>query len=133
MIVDTSAVIALVANELQAEPIRSALLSAPRALISCGTLAELLIVADNRFEWSLRQETEALLDAAALEAVPVIEEDAQAAAAAYARFGKGNHPARLNLGDCFAYALAKRTGEPLLCVGEDFARTDLPLVPLEAA
>ena len=101
--------------------------------MAVATLTETLIVAENKFETSLRADAEAILAAAQVEFVGMTDEDARSAADAYARFGKGNHPARLNLGDCFAYALAKRTGEPLLCVGDDFARTDIALVPLEAA
>ena len=62
--------------------------------------------------------------------VPFDRALADLAADAYAKFGKGNHRARLNLGDCFTYAVAKRTGEPILCVGDDFARTDVAVVAL---
>ena len=133
MIVDTSAVIALIAGERSAPAIQRALRSGQRSRMAVATLTETLIVAENKFETSLRADAEAILAAAQVEFVGMTDEDARSAADAYARFGKGNHPARLNLGDCFAYALAKRTGEPLLCVGDDFARTDIALVPLEAA
>ena len=66
-----------------------------------------------------------LLEKAAVELVPVTPEHANAARRAWRRFGKGNHPAGLNFGDCFAYALAKTAGEPLLFKGEDFAQTDI--------
>ena len=65
------------------------------------------------------------LETSAIELVPVTPEQANAARHAWRRFGKGNHPATLNFGDCFAYALAKTAGEPLLFKGEDFAQTDI--------
>ena len=70
-------------------------------------------------------ELDTLLESAQIELVPVTVEHLEAARRAWRRFGKGNHPAALNFGDCFAYALAKATGEPLLFKGEDFARTDI--------
>ena len=66
-----------------------------------------------------------LLKRAEIELVPVTQEQMEAARRAWRRFGKGNHPAALNFGDCFAYALAETTGEPLLFKGEDFAKTDV--------
>lgn len=130
MILDTSALIRLLMREDGWEPIRDILASASPTRICAGTLAELLIVAEHRFETTLRPEAEALIAWAGTEVVPMTDQDAELAANAYARYGKGKHPARLNICDCFAYALAKRTGEPLLCTGKDFAQTDLELVPL---
>lgn len=71
------------------------------------------------------------LDGAGVIDVPFDRTLADLAADAYAEFGKGNHRARLNFGDCFTYAVAKQTGEPILCVGDDFARTDVAVVPLD--
>ena len=71
------------------------------------------------------QECDAFLERAKIDTEPVLPEHAQEARRAWRRFRKGNHPAALNYGDCFAYALARTTGEPLLFKGEDFARTDI--------
>lgn len=90
--------------------------------ISAGTLAEALIVAGMR---GIGPEMQALVAGLAPTVLPV---DAVAVAAAYAAWGRGRHPAALNFGDCFAAAAAKVTGAPLLFVGEDFSRTDLPVV-----
>ena len=74
------------------------------------------------------QELDAFLEEAAIELAPVTADQAQAARRAWRRFGKGNHPAGLNFGDCFAYALAEATGEPLLFKGRNFALTDVEAV-----
>ena len=104
------------------------------ARMSAGSLVEAVTVATKRLGSVGVKKLLALVDTFAIEVVPVEVSDASITAFAYARYGKGmKHPAQLNFGDCFAYALAKRTGEPLLCLGNDFARTDLTLVPLEAA
>lgn len=132
MIIDTSAIMAIVKREAGWRALLHAL-ATDTAKISAGTLTELMIVTENGISREARNEASALLSAVTTEVVPVQEEDAVLAADAYARFGKGNHPARLNFGDCFAYALAKRTSEPLLCVGNDFARTDILLVAPEAS
>ena len=91
-------------------------------LISAATMAEALIVADRR---GFSHEMNDLLAGLGLEVASVSEGDARRVADAYARWGKGVSPAGLNLGDCFAYALAKSTGAKLLYVGDDFARTDV--------
>lgn len=90
--------------------------------ISAGTLAEALIVAERR---NVRAEIERLVTGLGLEIVTVTPAAAWKVADAYARWGKGVHPAALNYGDCFAYALAAERGSPLLFVGDDFARTDI--------
>lgn len=74
---------------------------------------------------SVSPALDALLARFGIELVPVTLDQAEAARVAWRRFGKGNHPARLNFGDCFSYALAKTTGEPLLFKGNDFAQTDI--------
>ena len=93
-----------------------------RLQISAGTLAEALIVAGNR---GIGQEMAALVAEGGVEVVPVIAATAARVAEAYATWGKGNHPAGLNFGDCFAYVLAQETGSPLLYVGQDFVRTNV--------
>lgn len=123
MIVDTSAVMAVLRREDDAEPIARALAGAPRIAVSAGTLVEIGIVAEGRGGPKAREAAEQLLERA--EVVPVSAEQAMLAVAGWRRFGKGRHPAGLNFGDCFAYALAMERGEPLLFKGEDFAQTDV--------
>ena len=122
MVVDTSALMAVVLDEAEAAACRSRLAQAPRILISAVTLMEALVVAERRGVSSVLTK---LLNASAPEVASVTEEAARSAATAYARWGKGVHPARLNLADCFAYALARERGSPLLYVGSDFAQTDV--------
>ena len=93
--------------------------------MSVANLLEVFIVVESRGGTAAGQECDAFLDKAAIDPEPVMPEHAQEARRAWRRFGKGNHPAALNFGDCFAYALARTTGEPLLFKGEDFARTDI--------
>lgn len=120
--VDTSALMAILLDEPDAEPCIAALTASPRVLISAGTLAESLIVAARR---NIGDEMTALLDGFGFEIVPVTPAAARRIADAYSRWGKGVHKAGLNFGDCFAYEVAKEHDCPLLFVGDDFARTDL--------
>lgn len=96
--------------------------SEARLQISAGTLAEALIVAGNR---GIGSEMAALIAEGGVEVVSVTAATATRVAEAYATWGKGNHPAGLNFGDCFAYVLAHETGYPLLYVGQDFLRTNV--------
>jgi len=124
MILDTSAVLAMLLGEPEAERFASAVNAADRPAISAASLLEAAVVADNRSSVA-SAEFEGLIARLDLEIVPVTAEQARLARLAHARFGRGRHPAGLNLGDCFAYALAAERGEPLLFKGEDFARTDV--------
>lgn len=119
--VDTSALIAVLAREAPAEACENALAS-DALIISAATLTEVRIVAAGK---TLQSSLDALLDGLGMEVVEVDEPFAELAAAAYIRWGKGFHPARLNYGDCFSYALAQLYGCPLLYIGEDFAQTDV--------
>lgn len=125
MIVDTSALVAVLA----AEPERIAFLTLMRAdpgvKISAVTFLEFGMVVDRWNEPLISRGVEPLIGLIEAEIVPATADTARAARAAYEAFGKGRHPARLNFGDCFAYALAKQTGEPLLFKGGDFAQTDI--------
>jgi ribonuclease VapC len=94
----------------------------PELLISAGTVAEALIVAARR---NLVQEMNRLIDGLGFEIVSVTPASARRIAAAYARWGRGAHPAGLNFGDCFSYEVAKEHSCPLLYIGEDFGKTDL--------
>ena len=94
--------------------------------MSVASFIEATIVIESRSGVAAGQELDAYLEEAAIELVPVTVEQARTARRAWRRFGRGNHAAALNFGDCFSYALAEVTGEPLLFKGEDFALTDIP-------
>ncbi len=96
--------------------------------MSVANVLEAAIVLEGRGGTAAGYELDTFLKDAAIEPVPVTLEHMEAARRAWRRFGKGNHPAALNYGDCFAYALANVAGEPLLFKGEDFARTDVEVV-----
>ena len=125
MIVDTSALVAVLFGEADAERYEDAIARAETCRISAANLLEVFIVVESRGGTAAGQECDAFLEKAEIDTEPVLPEHAQEARRAWRRFGKGNHPAALNYGDCFAYALARTTGEPLLFKGEDFARTDI--------
>ena len=122
IVVDTSALMAVLLDEPEAAACTDALTTAVALSISAGTVAEALIVADRR---GCGQEMRRLIDGLGFSISPVTPATARNVADAYARWGKGLDPAGLNLGDCFAYALANETASPLLFVGDDFSRTDL--------
>ena len=94
--------------------------------MSVANALEAAIVVEGRGGAAAGSELDAFLETAGVEFAPVTAEHFGAARRAWQRFGKGNHPAALNFGDCFAYALAEAAGEPLLFKGNDFARTDIP-------
>ena len=96
--------------------------NADALIMSAGTASEAMIVAGQK---GFRDDLAAMLAAFGVDIVPLTSGDIGRIADAYLRFGKGNHPAALNLGDCFAYALARERGCPLLFVGNDFSRTDI--------
>lgn len=125
ILVDTSALMALLLSERYADDIANVLASEERVMISAGTLAEALIVADRR---GLSEEMEMLLRGIGVEVDNLTSAGARAVADAYAAWGKGVHPAGLNFGDCFAYVSAKSHGAPLLYVGDDFSKTDIASV-----
>ncbi|MGH6898945.1 MAG: type II toxin-antitoxin system VapC family toxin [Geminicoccaceae bacterium] len=124
MIVDTSALVAILLQEDDAETYADAIAGAGTALLSAASYVELAIVSLSRGGRG-RAELEATLADAAIEIAPVTPDQARLAADAYERYGKGRHAAALNFGDCFAYALAKSRGEPLLFKGTDFGLTDI--------
>ena len=93
--------------------------------MSVANVLEASIVVESRGSEAAAHDLDALLERAEIELVPVTVEHIEAARRAWRRYGKGNHPAALNFGDCFAYALARTTGEPLLFKGGDFSQTDI--------
>ena len=125
MIVDSSAVLAVLYREPDAGRYETAIASATGCRMSVANVLEASIVLEARGGAAAGHELDTFLQDAAIELTPVTAEHMDAARRAWRRFGKGNHPAALNFGDCFAYALAAVTGEPLLFKGEGFARTDV--------
>ena len=125
MIVDTSAVLAVLFDEPDAEHYVRALAGASRCRMSAVSFLEAAIVLESRAGAAAGPNLDLLLERAPIELEPVTLEHAQAARRAWRRFGRGNHQAGLNFGDCFAYALAESTREPLLFKGQDFALTDI--------
>ncbi len=124
MVVDTSAIMAVLLDEPQRPAIEAALNNGS-ASISAVTLVELLIVAEGRAGAEGTRIVEALLDRFAIDVVPIDTTQAREAISGWRRFGRGRHPASLNLGDCFSYATAIQRGEQLLFVGNEFAQTDV--------
>lgn len=127
MILDSSAVVAIMLREPECESLLTRISSAPRVGIGAATLLEAGIVLSARLRQDARGRLARLLQESGISVVPVTDAHFGVAMDAWLRFGKGRHPASLNFGDCLAYATAVVAGEPLLCVGGDFPQTDCPL------
>lgn len=125
MIVDTSAIIAILRSEREAAAMADVLDRAEICRMSAVTYVEAAVVTDSNKNPVLSRRLDDLLRDAEIQVESVTAKQAEIARYAYRDFGKGRHKAGLNLGDCFAYALAKEIGEPLLFKGEDFGRTDI--------
>ena len=125
MIVDSSAVLAVLFHEPDAERYDTAIAGAPGCRMSMVNFLEAAIVLESRSGADAGIDLDSYLEEAGIVLEPVTLEQAQAARRAWRRFGKGNHPAGLNFADCFAYALAEVSGEPLLFKGGDFELTDI--------
>ena len=125
MILDTSALLAILFEEAEAEDYRRAIADAERCLMSAANFFETSMVLESRTGVASGHELDSFIEGAPIQLVAVTPEHAQAARRAWRQFGKGNHPAALNFGDCFSYALAKETREPLLFKGNDFTLTDI--------
>ncbi len=125
MIVDSSAMVAILTSESDADILESALLDAFPRRISAVNYVETSIVMDSRRRPVLSHALDKFLQTAQIEIEPVSVQQAKLARQAYRDYGKGHHRAALNFGDCFAYALAKEKGEPLLFKGDDFRKTDV--------
>ena len=125
MVLDTSALLAMLLDEPEAEVFRGALEDDPTRLLSSATLLETAVVIEARKGEAAGRELDLFIHKAEITIVPVESDQVLEARRAWRRFGKGRHPAGLNFGDVFAYALARTAGEPLLFKGDDFARTDI--------
>jgi ribonuclease VapC len=125
MVIDTSALVAILLREPGAETYAKAMDNAPLRLLSAVTRVELSFVIEGRKGEAGRTDLERLLNDGDFEVVAVTPQQAMIAIDAFRNYGKGRHPAGLNIGDCFSYALASATGHPLLFKGNDFVQTDI--------
>jgi len=125
VILDTSAVLAIVFGEAGFEVFVDAIAASPSCRISAASFVEASIVAESRIGDQGLLQCDSFFRTARVSVEPVTEEQALLARQGYSEYGKGRHPSGLNFGDCFSYALAKSTGEPLLFKGEDFGQTDV--------
>ena len=126
MIVDTSALLAILLREPDASRFEQHIATTSNCRMSVANALEASIVVEGRGGMEAGVELDAFIETADIELAPVTAEHLFAARRAWRRFGIGNHRAALNFGDCFAYALAEAAAEPLLFKGNDFARTDIP-------
>ena len=127
MVIDTSALIAILRDEPERPQFVDAIEQADARRMSAATLVEISIVIDATRGSDGLRDLDHFLAAAHVELVPVEADHAHEARRAFGRFGKGRHRAALNFGDCFSYALAKIVNEPLLCKGNDFVHTDIEI------
>jgi ribonuclease VapC len=131
MVIDTSALLAVFLAEPERKPFLESIFQDETRMISAASVLETGIVLEARRGESAGREFDLFLIRANLQIVPVDSEQVEIARSAWRKYGKGRHPADLNFGDCFAYALAQYSGEPLLAKGTDFAATDIKVCPLQ--
>jgi ribonuclease VapC len=125
MVIDTSALVAILLREPEAEVFIATIAHGPKRLVSAFTALEAGIVMEAKKGESGGRELDLLFHRAKIDIVPLTAEQCEVARVAWRKYGKGRHPAGLNIGDCCSYALAKCAGEPLLYKGKDFAHTDI--------
>ena len=131
MVIDASALVAILTGEVERRMFIEAIEAADSCRLSVATFVEACIIIESRLGAEGLRDLDRFLVVSNIEVVPVDIEQGRTAHLAYSRFGKGRHKAGLNYGDCFAYALAKSLAEPLLCKGDDFVHTDLTLVKMQ--
>jgi ribonuclease VapC len=125
MVIDTSALLAILQNEPERSAYNRAIELADTRTLSTASFVELSMVIESRYGPEGTRDLDLFLSRANIELIPVSSDQAYVARQAFRQYGKGRHPAGLNFGDCFSYALAKSLGEPLLFKGNDFSQTDL--------
>lgn len=125
MVIDSSAIVAILLKESETETFIGAIEADGTRLISAASVVEAGIVLERRLGYEAGRDMDDLIREAEIAIAPVDAEQAQLAREAFRRFGRGNHPAGLNFGDCFSYALAQARSEPLLYKGGDFSKTDI--------
>jgi len=128
MVIDTSAIIAILTQEPDWKRLSKAIDDASSLRISAASVLETSIVLESRFGPLASKAFDQWLDSSSVEGIVLTREQVEAARAGFRRYGKGRHRAALNFGDCFAYGLAKTCAEPLLFCGNDFSLTDIPAV-----
>jgi ribonuclease VapC len=128
MVIDTSAVLAILQREPERRRFLEVIESADWIRMSVASFIESSIVIESRYGAEGLHDLDRFISRASIEVVPVDGEQGQLARTAFSRFGKGRHRAGLNYGDCFSYAAAIGLGEPLLCKGDDFIHTDVPML-----
>ena len=128
MVIDTSALLAILTNEPERHHFNALICSAYPRLISVGSYLETAIVVNSRYGYEGVRDLRLLIDTAKIETRPFDANQVSIAMRAYFKYGKGTHPAAPNFGDCFSYALSKSTGESLLFKGDDFTKTDVLIV-----
>ena len=133
MVIDSSALLAILQREPQRRSFIEAIESADSARMSVASFVETSIVIETRYGPDGLRDLDRFLSRAAIELVPVDQEQGQLARSAFSRFGKGRHRAALNFGDCFSYAAAISLSEPLLFKGDDFMYTDVPIFEIRNA
>ena len=125
MVLDTSALMAILLGEPEAKALSQAIARDPKRLVSAFSALETAIVIEAKRGEAGSRELDLLIHKAKIEIVPLNAEQSELARKAWRLYGKGHHPAGLNIGDCCSYSLSKYSGEPLLFKGDDFARTDV--------
>jgi len=133
VIIDSSAILAVMQDESTSSDLLEQLLAAGSVRIGAPTLAETSVVLLSRRGVRGRGHLARFVQKFSVETLPFTAQHAEVAQDAYFRYGKGRHRAKLNMGDCFTYAIAYVAREPLLCIGDDFVHTDLELVKLSTA
>jgi len=128
MVIDTSALLAILGKEPERDRLAAAIVDDAARLVSAATVLETAIVIEFRYGLSGAMDFDLLLHTIQAQIEPVTEDQVRLGRFAYRQYGKGRHAAALNYGDCFSYALAKAFGQPLLFKGGDFSKTDLLLV-----
>lgn len=126
MVIDSSALLSILLGEEDADKMVLAIAGDPKRLVSSVTLLETSIVVEARKGAAGGRELDLLIHSAQMEVVSLTSSQTELAREAYRRYGKGRYPAKLNMGDCCSYALARHSGERLLYKGEDFGKTDIP-------
>ena len=127
MIIDTSALLAILLDEPERRRYNELIEASRKRLLSAASLVETGMVLEVRSGEAAGRELDIFLHRAKFEVIPLDADQAEIARAAFRHYGKGRHPAGLNFGDCLAYAASKATGEPLLFKGGDFSQTDIPV------
>ncbi len=128
MVIDTSAVLAILQGEPERRSFIEAIESADLPRMSVASFVETSIVVESRYGAEGLRDLDRFISRAGIELIAVDQEQGQLARSALSRYGKGRHRAGLNYGDCFSYAAAISFGEPLLCKGDDFMYTDVPIL-----